>query len=421
MSPYGFQATHQLQRPALLDVAGNIFIGFGFGTSNSVSNETNSVYEGWMAQYNSCATNSSSCPSSTCFTSTNCQFYYTTSSTPAPLAGQGAGVWMSGAGPSSDGTYFAFSTGNACTPSVRLTEKNCPAVSGNDLGDSVIYGPAVVGGKSGSTFTPEATFENPLDENYYVDDYNDLDVSSGGVLMIPPAVAGETSSYLLASGKAGQTYLLPTSDLGGYTSTPYQGFLSATGTSPCVPPFPVSPQKPLYGGIIPYAGGCPEIHDPAFWSLEGGGFYMIWGFSDVPRGYYFDGAKLETTPSSQFPPISGPAISYGGGALAVSSNGNNPNSAILWAVTSNGFSDTGVSFGGGALQAFQLYSSAGQYEIASLYNSQSANLPFTAVRYVSPIVNNGKVYVTAQVSGDGRIFVYGPCSDGPGGVCGTQP
>jgi hypothetical protein len=422
LTPYGFQPTHALQRPALLDVEGNIFIGFGFGTSTTVGNETNTNYQGWMTQYNSCATNASSCPTSTCTTATNCQFFYTTATAPAPLSSQGAGVWMSGVGPASDGTYFAFSTGNGCTPSVKLTPEDCAPLVNNALGDSVIYAPAVPASRPGSTFTPEDSFENPLDMNYYVDDYNDLDIGSGGVIMIPPSISGGTSNYLAASGKGGQTYLLSTSNLGGYTPEPYQGFFSASGTSPCTPPFPVSPQQPLYGGIVPYAGGCPEIHNPAYWGLGGGtGFYFVWGFSDVLRGYFFNGSMLETSASSATPPLASSTASYGGGALAISSNGNNPGSAILWAVTSNGFASTSSTFQDGALQAFQLYSSGGQYELVNIYNSQSTNQPFDVLRYVVPVVNNGKVYVSVREGSNGGIFVFGPCAEGRNGTCGTQP
>jgi hypothetical protein len=422
LAPYGFNATHALQRPALLDIAGNIFVGFGFGTSSTTGTELNTSYQGWMAQYNSCATDAPACPTTTCVSQTNCQFFYTSTSTPAPLAPHGAGVWMSGVGPASDGTYYAFSTGNGCTPSKALTEENCAPIANNALGDSVVYGPGVPTGGPGSSFTPEDSFETPSYMNYYVDDYNDLDLSSGGVLMIPPTVPHATVSYLVASGKAGQTYLLETSNLGGYTTTPYQGFLSALGTAPCTTPFPVSPQQPLYGGIVPYGGGCPEIHNPAYWSVGGGtGFYFVWGFSDVPRGYFFNGSTMETSASSATPPIVGPATSYGGGALAISSNGIQRNTAILWAVTSNGFASKSDIFEQGALQAFQLYSASGQNEIVNIYNSATTNGSFNVLRYVVPLVNNGKVYVSALGNGNDRIYVYGPCSQGPNGACGTQP
>ena len=422
LSPYGFQATHALQRSALVDVSGNIFVAFGFGTSSTTGNEINTDYQGWMTQYNTCATGTASCPTSTCIAQTNCQFFYTSTSVPAKLSSHGAGVWMSGAGPASDGTYVAYATGNGCTPSTKLTEQNCSPILNNALGDSVIYAPGIPSGSPGSTFTPEDDFETPSYANYYVDDYNDLDIGTAGVIMVPPAVPKANSSYLIASGKAGQTYLLPTSNLGGYTRTPYQGFLSAAGSTPCEPPFPVSPQQPIYGGIVPYGNGCPEIHNPAFWSVgTGNGFYLVWGFSDVPRGYFFDGSMLETSTSSATPPIVGTVSSFGGGALAISSNGSDLNSAILWAVSSDGFGSKGDTFRNGALRAFQLYSNADQYEIQSIYNSQTVNGTFDALRYVVPLVNNGKVYVSILAAGNFRVFVYGPCSQGPNGACGTQP
>jgi hypothetical protein len=420
---YGFIAVHQLQRPALFDANGSVFIGFGFGTSTNGGGEIESNYQGWIAQYNSCATTATSCPSTTCVTNTNCSFFYASAANPGPLSTEGAGVWMSGIGPATDGTYFAFSTGNGCRPYQQTTPANCAPITDNLLGDSIVYRPvSSTNPNLGTTFTPENQTESEGYRNYYVDDYNDLDISSGGVMMIPPAVPRGTSSYLVASGKAGQTYLLQTSNLGGYTSAPYQSFFGAVSTAPCAVPFPVYPQTPLYGGIVPTGGGCAEIHNPAYWTLSSGtGFYFVWGFGDVVRGYFFNGTKFETAADSATPPIAGTSAVQGGGALAVSADGSDPTTALLWGVTSSGFSSSGA-FLQGALTAHQLYSSSGAYEIAGIYNSEAqTGKTFHAQRYVVPLVNNGKVYVSAVSNGNGSIFVYGLCSQGPGGVCGTQP
>jgi hypothetical protein len=330
---------------------------------------------------------------------------------------------MSGIGPATDGTYYAFSTGNGCYPDASTTPQNCSPILENGLGDSVIYRPvSTTNTNLGSTFTPENTSESPGFMNYYVDDYNDLDVSSGGVLMIPPVAPNATSSFVIASGKAGQTYVLPTSNLGGYTSTPYQGFLSSPSTAPCAVPFPVAPQTPLYGGIVPTGGGCAEIHNPAWWNVgKGTGFYFVWGFGDVARGYYFNGSLLETASNSAIPPIAGSSASQGGGALAISANGGNNSTAVLWAVTSNGFGSSG-DFQDGALVADQLYSSSGAFEISSIYNSGTqTGKTFHAQRYVVPLVDNGKVYVSAVSSSNGVVYVFGPCTEGPSGACGSLP
>ena len=418
LHPYGFVATQQLQRPALADVSGSILIGFGFGTSTSNGGETHSNYQGWMAEYNSCA--STGCTATTCLSQTNCSFFLNATIAPGPLSRHGGGVWHSG-GPATDGTFYAYSTGNGCSPGTPA--QDCSPFRENGLGDSVIYLPAGVNSNKGSTFTPEDSFESPGNENYFVDDYNDLDVSSGGVMMIPPSVPSTTSSYLIASGKAGQTYLLQTSNLGGYTSNPYQGFLSAASVAPCAVPFPVYPQPPLYWGAVGSDGGCAEIHNPAYWTLNGGtGFYFVWGFGDVARGYFFNGSHLEVSASSKIPPIAGTTASAGGGALAISANGTGqPTTALLWAVTSDGFSTSG-SFHNGALTANQIYSSTAGFMITPIYNSETqTGQVFHAQRYVVPLVNNGKVYVSTVLNANGSIFVYGPCSQGPNGACGTQP
>ena len=419
---YGFVATQQLQRAALAEVGGTILIGFGFGTSSSTGSEIASSYQGWFAKYNKCATGSASCAASTCLSSSDCSFFLSTTVPPGPLAPVGAGVWMSGLGPASDGTFYAYSTGNGCRPAMYTTVKDCGPIANNALGDSVVYQPNGANNNPGSTFTPENSTETPGYENYYVDDYNDLDLSTGGVMMIPPMPPRGTSSYLITSGKAGQTYVLQTADLGGYTNAPYESFSASVSTAPCAAPFPVSPATPVYAGIVPYTSGCAEIHGPAYWNLGGGtGFYFVWGFGDVPRGYFFDGAYLDTTTLGGVPPLAGPSAQAGGGALAVSANGSDPTSALLWGVTSDGFTANGA-FREGALTAFKLYGKAAGYEIAPVFNSQAATgQVFTVQRYVAPLVNNGKVYVSTVNDGNGSIYVYGPCSQGPNGMCGTQP
>lgn len=422
LAPNGFVASNQLQRPALAEIRGTILVGFGFGTSGTSGNELESSYQGWMAQYNSCETDSHSCPSTTCLSRVNCSFFLAPENTPGPLSPVGAGVWMSGIGPASDGTFYAYSTGNGCRPEASTTPTTCTAIANNALGDSVVYRPRGANSNPGSTFTPENSTETPGYQNYYVDDYNDLDLDAGGVLMIPPTVPKATSSYLIAAGKAGQTYVLQTANLGGYTSTPYQSFLAAASAPPCATPFPVSPQTPVYSGIVPLGSGCAEIHGPAYWNLGGGsGFYFVWGFNDIPRGYYFDGSYLETSATSAVPPITGTTIQGGGGQLAISANGADPTTALLWATTSNGFTKT-TAFQQGALTAFQLYQTGAGYEIQPVFNSQAASgKVFSTQRYVAPLVNNGKVYVSTINDGNGTVFVYGPCSQGPNGVCGTQP
>ena len=329
---------------------------------------------------------------------------------------------MSGQGPASDGTAYVYSTGNGCRPEPSTTVDNCGPIANNALGDSVIYQPVGANKNPASTFTPENASETPGYENYYVDDYNDLDISTGGALMIPPTVPRASSSYVVVSGKAGQTYLLPTGALGGYTASPYQSFLAGASAAPCAVPFPVSPATPIYSGIVPWEVGCAEIHGPAYWNFGNGtGFYFVWGFNDVPRGYFFDGAYLQTTATDSVPPISGPTARGGGGMLAVSANGSDPTTALLWAVTSDGFGANGP-FLEGALVAYELFGTPEGYGIETVFNSEvSSGQDFTAQRYVAPVVNNGKVYVSNVSGNNGRIYVYGLCSQGPGGVCGTQP
>ncbi len=165
-----FSPISQWQRPALLLVNGNIYVGFG-------SHQDTEPYHGWLFAY-----------SATTLQQTGILCF-------AP-GGQGNGLWQGGVGLSAD------STGN-----IYLETGNGPFdinTGGTDYGDSVVKI-----GTSGNGLTVLDYFSPSTQQ---ADNLNDWDLGSSGPLLIPGTSLG------VAGGKDGMLYIFNTGNLGGYNS-----------------------------------------------------------------------------------------------------------------------------------------------------------------------------------------------------------
>jgi hypothetical protein len=166
-----------LQRPALLEVNGTLFIAFG-------SNGCDQLAHGWLLAYSP---------------STLQQLGLLNTS---PNKTYGSSLWMSGIGPAAD------SSGNIYVVTANGTyDIN---TGGSDYGDTVMKLSF-----NGSTFTVADTF-TPFNQGQMAQ--NDLDLGSGaGVLL--PTQSGPFPDLMVTAGKTGTIYLLNQNDLGGYNAT----------------------------------------------------------------------------------------------------------------------------------------------------------------------------------------------------------
>lgn len=179
-----FDPSVQRQRPALLELEGIIYAGFG-----SFCDFSSSRSRGWILAWSAAELTplqSNELTDSQASSATN--FFLSS-------------VWMSGYGLASNGSEIFAATGNSdCTP------KKCPPQSTYDgitnIQESVIEFPPHLGPLEG-IFTPTNVFE--LDKG-------DLDLGSGGVLLLPTQPNG--GNYATALGKAGDLFLLNQSALG---------------------------------------------------------------------------------------------------------------------------------------------------------------------------------------------------------------
>jgi Chitobiase/beta-hexosaminidase C-terminal domain/Legume lectin domain len=271
--------------------------------------------------------------------------------------GTGSGIWGSGAGfPIEDtgsGARMFVSTGNGPhTPGVTF-----PYSGSTGYGESVLDFSLANGGL---TATDDFTAFNYS----YLND-EDLDLGSGGVLLVPDQ-EGTNPPVLIIAGKEGRILVLDRDNLGGYAP----GGTSNTNALQDIP------------GEIQGLWGTP-----AYWD----GKVFFWAENDVPKIFDLDNDVLnpeqfnQSTITSAFP---SPTFS-------ISSNGDQE--GIAWAVRSDQFNTHGP---------LVLYAWDATNLSTPLYESDTdsaRDAGGAANRYSIPMVTNGKVYVTAN----GEVDVYG--------------
>jgi hypothetical protein len=170
-----FVTTHQAQRPGLLLLNGNVYIGFG-------SNGCDHNAHGWVFAYDAASLQQTGVFSTT------------------PDVKEGGSVWQSGAGLAGD------SAGNVYLASAALGDFDANT-GGMDFGDTVLKL-----NLSGGPLTWVDYF-TPANQSFL--NSGDLDLGSGGVVLLPDQ-SGPNPHLLLAAGKEGVIYLVNRDDMGQF-------------------------------------------------------------------------------------------------------------------------------------------------------------------------------------------------------------
>jgi hypothetical protein len=318
---------YDLQRPALLESNGVIYIGFG-------SNGCDQNAHGWLLAYSA-----SSLDQLAVFNTSPAQTY-------------GGSVWMSGVGPAADSNgYVYLSTANG------TFDAN---TGGADYGDTVLK--LTLNNQTFSVwdyFTPS---------NQAKMKSGDLDLGSGGVVLLPDDGFTESATLALAEGKTGTIYLINTSDMGKYDT--HDG---GDGNEEDV----IGATQQMYGAPVYWNGyvytAARQDHLKAF-SLSNGMLSSTWVY-ESPLSYTLTGV---------------PTLSANG-----SENG------IFWLVR-----NTNSTGGVMELSAFNAVNDNSTANLAELYNTQDVSgrdALGTAPHFATPLVANGKVYVGTQT----QLKAYG--------------
>lgn len=259
------------------------------------------------------------------------------------------GIWQGGRAPTIDASGHAyFATGNGAWDGVR------------NFGDSLLkFNVSRTGLALVDYFTPGNEAQLNIDDD---------DLSGSGFTLLPG------TTLLIGGGKEGVLYVLDADPLGHKVANDTQ----------------IVQKFPTNGGHV--MGG------PVFWqSAAAGPLVYNWAEDDVLKAYRLKGGQLENPPHLQ-----GQIVSPGhpGGSLIVSANQSTSGTGIVWA--SLGTYQDGIHGPvAGVLRAFDAES------LRELWNSEqnaARDRVGTLMKFVPPVVANGKVYLPNQ---DGAVGVYG--------------
>jgi len=274
--------------------------------------------------------------------------------------GQRSGIWMSGGGPAADadGNIY-FATGNGTSNGT------------SDFGDSIVK----LGPPSGGVF-PVLDYFTPYNQGALA--AQDRDVASGGVVLLPTLASGQ--QLLTQQGKQGTIYLLDRNSMGKYCINQKP---ACSGSDPQIVEEIMHSSGGLYGS-------------PAYWN---GNIYWT-GVNEPIKAFSFNAkgsGLISTTPTSE----TTQSFGFSAPTPSVSANGNT--NAIVWAL--DGSSDDSTCDAGKNCLGLFAYDAT---NLATLLykSSQAANnrdSPGSAVKFETPIIANGKVYVGTQ----GAVSAFG--------------
>lgn len=230
------------------------------------------------------------------------------------------------------------------------------------------------------------------------DDLNppDLDLGSGGPLVLPDSVGSSAHPHLIVGGdKSGQLYLVDRDNMGGYCA----GCTSNTNIV-----------QQLDVGIEPPCIVCGIFSTPAVWE---GRLYVV-AVRDALKAYSIADARISSQPIS----VSQKKFAFPGAMPVVSSHGSS--NGIVWVIDTAGHGTKTPTFfhdmkrtpwppaesGPAVLHAYDALNLENE-----LWNSsQAANnrdQAGHAIKFSVPTVANGKVYVGTQT----ELTVFGLLPD----------
>lgn len=311
------------QRAALLLMNGVVYISWA-----SHGLESKFPYHGWVLGYDE---NTLALIQTFCVT---------------PNGDQG-GIWQSGDGLAGDtlGNIF-FMSGNGTFDASK---------GGIDYGMSYVKLSSTAGLTVADYFTPY---------NAVTESSGDLDLGSGGPLLLPYQSGATFPNLAVGAGKDGNLYLVNRDNMGGFNRHNNSQLVEE----------------------IPNAFAGQGVYStPAYWQ----GYLYYWANFDYLRVFQLTDGLIGTTPIV----TSSYSLASPGATPVISADGNT--NGIVWALdTSKTLTGPAVLHALNARTAVELYNSS---------QSGTRDKAGNAVRFTIPTVANGKVYVGTET----ELDVYG--------------
>jgi hypothetical protein len=430
-----FNALLQMGRPAMTLLNGKLYMAFA-------SHGDAGPYYGWVLGFDT-----SDLHNTAAFVSApTYEPFAEVSGNKGNLDAQ-AGIWMSGAAISTDGTYLYLTTGNGAfdVQSNNFSASYFTTDSGNtvflpldnDYGDCVLkiaIDPAA-NQSSLDLANPPTTF-NPNGQNVNgyglrVQDYFapsnalrlnriDADIGSGGVLLIPDAITSTVPGHvghhmLITGGKEGRIYLIDRENLGGF-NTAYPTPIN--GTTGLPDPNVNGPDPSPYDRVLgEYSVNGVNVQSNQFYStasyFNNGSPLFYVGLAGKPNWQFnvntFQAATSPPGTASANVPINVTTTTFPRRGTTSSFSSNGAANGIVWNLNVNHVSTD-------SLMAFNINLGA------PIYSSQTNagdNLPgsvsgATGVKFAVPTIANGIVYAgtgggssASSAVETGSIAIYG--------------
>ncbi|MCC8401298.1 PQQ-binding-like beta-propeller repeat protein [Paraburkholderia sp. MMS20-SJTN17] len=252
--------------------------------------------------------------------------------------GKGGAIWMSGAGPASDGSSIYLLDANG-TFDTTLTASGFPA--SNDFGNAFLK----LGTSGGLSVADYFAMTNVVQESS-----GDIDLGSGGALVLPDLTDanGVVQHLAVGAGKDSTIYVANRDSMGRFNATVNNIYQELPAQ--------------LAGGVF----GMPAYFN---------GRVYFGSVGDHLKAFTVTNAKLSITPTAQ----SAMTFVYPGTTPSISANG--ATNGIVWAAENGTIA---------ALHAFD------PVTLAELYNSNQMGTRDqfgTGNKFITPLIANGKVYV----------------------------
>jgi fibronectin type 3 domain-containing protein len=275
--------------------------------------------------------------------------------------GNEGGFWSSGAGPAIDtlgNMFLAVANGSF--------DQNASAfTTGTNWGESVLKLPTNTIGPISLSFSNPQNWFTP--NNWDALNRGDLDLGSGGLLLLPDQTGGTHPHLLVGGGKGAVLYVLDRDNLGGL-NTPDNAVQE-----------------------IPEIGGHWLFVTPAY--FNGNIYYSASGGPLEQRAVGFDpntGNYVAPTPITSTKVYNGK-----GSGVFISASGNN--NGIVWIANGNG------------VDAYNAANVSGNPIFSGRSTVPSGNVSTQNTKFSLPTVANGKVYYSAfnAATNTGYLFVSG--------------
>jgi hypothetical protein len=347
-SHLSFSALPQDNRPGLLLMNGWVYTAFA-------SHCDHGSYNGYVAGVN---------------VSTNATTLWADES---GVSNEMGGIWQSGGGVMSDGAGRIFvATGNGISPG-KAPGNNPPG----QLAESVVR----LAQNSDGSLTAKDFFSPGNAPSL---DASDTDYGGGG----PTGLPFGTTTYpdlLFQAGKEGRLFILNRDNLGGRKQGPGNSNQDLAEAGP-------------YAGQFNHPATFADTPTLTSGNVGGSHDYIVYvGKDDFLREFQ---ARVSSSDKPTLKDLSNSSftLGYTSGAPAITSNGTDPNSGMIWIVHSAGKTGTGAFLGGWALQPQPR--SGGGTKLAEIFAAPTG----TSSQFTNVATDNGMVYLGTR---DGHVLGFG--------------